>query len=89
MPRGQENFWWSSLHIIYHRKKSGGYRFLLSKIDRLFPFLRGTKFYLRNKLTLGTIRVKGLKINFFGFFVILGPHPWHMEVPRLGVQSEL
>ena len=25
----------------------------------------------------------------FFFFVFLGPHPWHMEVPRLGVQSEL
>ena len=22
-------------------------------------------------------------------FVCLGPHPWHMEVPRLGVESEL
>ena len=22
---------------------------------------------------------------FFGLFVFLGPHPWHMEVPRLGV----
>ena len=28
---------------------------------------------------------------FFAFFVfcLLGPHPRHMEVPRLGVQSEL
>uniref|UniRef100_A0A8D1MBY8 Cystathionine beta-synthase n=1 Tax=Sus scrofa TaxID=9823 RepID=A0A8D1MBY8_PIG len=26
---------------------------------------------------------------FLVFFVILGPHPRHMEVPRLGVQSEL
>ena len=32
---------------------------------------------------------------FFNFFLIylfiifLGPHPWHMEVPRLGVRSEL
>ena len=26
---------------------------------------------------------------FFFFFVFLGPHPQHMEVPRLGVQSEL
>ena len=26
---------------------------------------------------------------FFFFFVFLGPHWWHMEVPRLGVQSEL
>ena len=25
----------------------------------------------------------------FLFFVILGPHLWHMEVPRLGVESEL
>ena len=28
------------------------------------------------------------KKNFF-FFVFLGPHPRHMEVPRLGVESEL
>ena len=27
---------------------------------------------------------------FFSFlFVFLGPHPWHMEVPRLGIQSKL
>ena len=26
--------------------------------------------------------------NFF-FPVFLGPHQWHMEVPRLGVESEL
>ena len=27
---------------------------------------------------------------FLGFFVcVLGPHPWHMEVPRLGVKLEL
>ena len=23
------------------------------------------------------------------FFIFLGPHPWHMEVPRLGLKSEL
>ena len=23
------------------------------------------------------------------FFFFLGPHPWHMEVPRLGLKSEL
>ena len=27
--------------------------------------------------------------NFFWSFVPLGLHPWHMEVPRLGVQLEL
>ena len=26
---------------------------------------------------------------FFFFFFFLRPHPWHMEVPRLGVESEL
>ena len=26
---------------------------------------------------------------FVGFFYFLGPHLWHMEVPRLGVESEL
>ena len=25
----------------------------------------------------------------FFFFRFLGPHPWHIEVPRLGVESEL
>jgi len=30
-----------------------------------------------------------LFFNFFLFFGFLGPHPWHMEVPRLGVGSEL
>ena len=30
-------------------------------------------------------------LSFFHFFFVAfpGPHPWHMEVPRLGVQSEL
>ena len=26
---------------------------------------------------------------FFFFFFFLGPYLWHMEVPRLGVESEL
>ena len=26
---------------------------------------------------------------FFFLFFFLGPHPWHMEVPRLGIQMEL
>ena len=26
---------------------------------------------------------------YFVFFGFLGPYPWHMEVPRLGVKSEL
>ena len=29
-----------------------------------------------------------MTVDFF-FFVFLGLHPWHIEVPRLGVKSEL
>ena len=32
---------------------------------------------------------KGIFFFFFFFFVFLGPHLWHMEVPRPGVKSEL
>ena len=28
-------------------------------------------------------------LYFFGLFVFLGPHPRHLEVPRLGIESEL
>ena len=31
---------------------------------------------------------KSFACIFFSFF-FLGPYPWHMEVPRLGVKSEL
>ena len=27
--------------------------------------------------------------GFFPFFFFLRPHPWHMEVPRLGIKSEM
>ena len=30
-----------------------------------------------------------LPTQFFFFFFLLGPHLWHMEVPRLGAKSEL
>ena len=28
-------------------------------------------------------------MNFFFFLSFLGPHLWHMEIPRLGVELEL
>ena len=34
-------------------------------------------------------REEVLYIWFYFIFFILGPHLWHMEVPRLGVKSEL
>ena len=40
---------------------------------------------LRNSANPGTFFLYYL----FIFFCSLGPHPWHMEVPRLGVEWEL
>ena len=42
-------------------------------------------FFTSNK----SLKSGGRLHNTFFFFVFLGPHPWHMEVPRLGVKSEL
>ena len=39
--------------------------------------------------TLHTRDIQKLSDSFFFFFSFLGPHPQHMEVPRLGVKSEL
>ena len=40
---------------------------------------------------LARVVLAGISTAFFAFFFLafLGPHPWHMEVPRLGVQLEL
>ena len=35
------------------------------------------------------LRGKGRVLIFFYPFFFLGPHLWHMEVPRLGVKSKL
>ena len=35
------------------------------------------------------IEVQTLYFILFLIFCFLGPHPWHMEIPRLGVQLEL
>ena len=38
-----------------------------------------------NKMSLELLK----DISFFIFLAFLGPHPWHMEVPRPRVESEL
>ena len=43
-------------------------------------------------VSFGSLHLLELKIEFsffFYFFCFLGLYPWHMEVPRLGVESEL
>ena len=42
-----------------------------------------------NSLVPGTHSSLAHYLFFFFFFVFLGPHSWHMEVPRLGLESEL
>ena len=52
-----------------------------------FQILEMLGYFSKNKgddsLNLGEIL-----IFFFFFFCFLGPHPWHMVVPRLRVKSE-
>ena len=45
----------------------------------------------RGWLSLGQSQIMSYIKGFvlFCFLAFLGPYPWHMEVPRLGVQSEL
>ena len=50
--------------------------------------------FLCISLDFATFFFKNFLSNYFYlllllFFVFLGPHQWHMEVPRLGVKLEL
>lgn len=58
----------------------------LSKKLKCHYFRRLLFFYFRRLLFF-----KYMIFSFFTFFFIffLGLHPWHMEVPKLGVESEL
>ena len=51
-------------------------------------FQVGFLFYLQSKLLLLLLFIY-LFIYLFWSFCLLGPHQWHMEVPRLGVELEL
>ena len=41
------------------------------------------------RLVFWYLKSKSSSLLFFIFFGFLGPHLWYMEVPRLGVESEL
>ena len=52
----------------------------------------GVFFFYHNKLWIDEFWIPCAQRTVFFFFVFLsflGPHPEHMEVPRLGVESEL
>uniref|UniRef100_A0A8D0QRP6 Origin recognition complex subunit 2 n=1 Tax=Sus scrofa TaxID=9823 RepID=A0A8D0QRP6_PIG len=60
--------------------------YLIASIDHLNAPLSKLKYDY-----FSFLRYQSYKINFlnFFFFTFLGLHSWHMEVPRLGVESEL
>ena len=62
---------------IYNEKKLGNLQHVLRKLRNVF-----FNYVFKS--------VKKVKTEFFFFFFFfLGLHPQHMEVPRLGVESEL
>ena len=48
-----------------------------------------TDMYRLQEFSISFLSFFFLFLFFFFFIVFLGLHPWHMEVPRLGVRSEL
>ena len=44
---------------------------------------------LRNVLSFTLLILCNLEVFNSECLLILGPHPWHMDVPSLGVESEL
>ena len=65
---------------------------ILSKETRFRKELKARSWKLQIVYNMGLNGTGPLIQIFFFFFrrlVFLGPHLWHMEVPRLGVQSEL
>ena len=59
----------------------------------LLPGVPVTEWLDTAQVNPGSIREAALRLwqseGHFFFFCFLGPHLWHMEVPRLGVESEL
>ena len=54
------------------------------------PFGNVTK--MENLQSKDIIKITGKEqynLPFFFFFAFLGPHMWHMKIPRLGVHLEL
>ena len=74
------------------KKKSWVIFFPKIQIKSLFThvhFLSHSAYSQMQVYTVNSIFFLFLSFFFFFFFVLLGLHLWHMEVPRLGVKSEL
>ena len=75
----------SKIHALLNRKE-----FIISVLMACNRALWLTDSVLRFQIFKGIKWPNAFKSKGFSFaFCFLGPHPWHMEVPRLGVKSEL
>ena len=91
-------FSYGNLHLFFllHWAKYSVVELLLQENNSVFTFLFWSHFRLRGKLQdwYRELRYDLMNDSFFFFFFLsflpfLGLLPQHMEVPRLGVQSEL
>ena len=58
----------------------------------MYVYMNGKRliyFYCRKRFKKKNLLSEDVEIFcFWGFFILLRPYLWHMEFPRLGVQSE-
>ena len=67
-----------------------GLPLLLSSLELWKAYILLLNFPTASPLIFSKVFFLSFFLSFFlFFFVFLGPNPWHTEVPRLGVQSEL
>ena len=97
MKIGRHIWAWEDMKVIYFyfffkRKKKKGHELSVMKVEKPFN--------VNNRAEYNIIRLLlnnpedyfiwgSYFIYLFLSFVFLGLHSWHMEVPRLGVKSEL
>ena len=81
LPGSQSEDWEKLPSCFQKEERASSY----SEIDENILFLLPRPVCPQEKLFLLLL----LLLLFVCFVFFLGPHPWHMEVPRLGVKSEL
>ena len=78
-----------SMRYIHHINKMNNENHMIISIDAKKAFDKIQSYFLKrldgNKPSVKTRSI----LTYLDFFLFLGPHPWHMAVPRLGVTSEL
>ena len=83
--------WWWLKTEQNKRRKNTTYK--VSEMEDIFFFVLIKAQLIYNVVSISAVQQSDSVIHiyhsFFFFLHCLGPHPQHMEVPRLGVKSEL